>query len=92
MELHKQTNNKQPNKKRFWMIYLTGCFLGLTWILLTGCAPKDQKVTASLPRTPAEAGITVLDSSQCENCHLSREIISSFEKPKTDAPVQAEGG
>ncbi|MEL7568642.1 MAG: hypothetical protein AAGU27_27770 [Dehalobacterium sp.] len=85
--------NKQLNKKKFWVIYLCCCFLGFSWILLAGCTQKDQgTVTASIPRTPEEAGIAVLDSSNCESCHLSPEMISTFEKPKTGEPVQSEGG
>jgi len=88
-------SNKRLNKKKFWAIYLCCCFIGFSWILLAGCSQKNEgAVTASItiPRTPEEAGIAVLDSSNCESCHLSPEMISTFEKPKTGEPIQSEGG
>lgn len=87
--------NKQLNGRKFWGIYLICCLIGLSLIFLVGCVQKGEKeATASLsiPRTPDEAGIAVMDSSNCESCHLSPEMISSFEKPKTAEPVKSEGG
>lgn len=80
------------SKRKFWSLYLGCCLLGVAWLAFAGCSKQEQEVAQPLPRNAAEAGITVADSSQCETCHLSTEMIASFEKPKTgEAPV-SEGG
>lgn len=80
------------HKKKFWLIFLGLCIFGLAVLVIAGCSQNGQDVSMTIPRTPEEAGIEVLDSSHCEACHLSAETISSFEKPKTDESAGESGG
>jgi len=79
-------------RKRFLLVYLILCLTGITLLLVSGCGKGAQEEKQAIPRTPQEAGIETLDSSSCEGCHLSPEVISSFKKPKTEATTQSEGG
>lgn len=56
--------------------------MGLTVLLIVGCG-KTTEVSYA-PQTAEKAGIEVLDSNHCETCHTSAEIISAYEKPKTE--------
>ena len=58
---------------------------------LLGCGKQAEDREKDTPHTAQEAGIETKDSDQCEKCHLSAEMISSYEKPKTEETAQAEG-
>lgn len=79
-------------KKKFWLVYLMACMLGVIWIAAAGCSQPDKEVASVTLRTAEEAKIAVLESDNCESCHLDAEMIASFEKPKSDVPVVSEGG
>lgn len=79
-------------QKSFVMTVFVLCLLTACWLLLAGCTGGGKESKKVIPRTPKEAGIAVLDSSNCESCHLSAEAISAFEKPKTAEAPKASGG
>jgi len=66
------------------------CIMILSGFLL-GCGKQADDGEQETQRTAEEAGIETKDSDQCERCHLSAEMISSFEKPKTEETGQVEG-
>lgn len=65
------------------LLYLPLLFvMGLMLVLIAGCGQSTEVSYTS--RTAEEAGVEVLDSSYCEGCHTSVDIISAYEKPKTE--------
>ncbi|WP_366922535.1 hypothetical protein MFMK1_002997 [Metallumcola ferriviriculae] len=57
-----------------------------------GCAQQTTVATNAIPKTPAEAGIEILDSTSCEGCHTDAEAISAYEKPEGEGEVEEAGG
>lgn len=56
--------------------------MGLTVLFVVGCGKNTGE--SYTPQIAEKVGIEVLDSEHCETCHTSTEIISAYEKPKTE--------